>query len=184
MLRSRRKDRRRKVSALAPDVLFCSFVKCRLSLCPDSSCFSVVELSKLKGQFEVQRNAVASEVGRLRSDLTMIFEKRQEIVELKTNLEEKFKLLTEEEAVYQEAIVREKNRKERLQKAIRETIRGSDQKAIELEELVENLNIAERRLTDVDRYVVEQRVNILNLEVPASPDILLTLGMRSPCCWL
>ena len=107
-------------------------------------------------------NAAAN---RLRSTLNVLFARRQEYFERRTNLEEKSQLLDQEFIAQNEAILRETGRKERIVEEIEQIRHKIQSKEEEIEELGNSVEIMSNKLQETEKAVYDQRVRFFTFNL-------------------
>ena len=123
--------------------------------------FRIFELRKIKKELEAERLTQVTEVNQLQSVIDLLYLKRQTMAETKATLEDKMKMLLEEERVQKAAVAREQKRKDEIDANIRNSIDLIYEKKNELKDVGKLITTAQSQLHYAQINLVEQRVRHL-----------------------
>jgi len=113
---------------------------------------------KIKRKLGEERDSLHKDMGRMKTSLTLLHERKLRQIDKKTEYQELIKFADEEAIAQNEALVRETARKERIEKQIQQITVNIEAKTTELEQMEKQMSAANARVEEVERNLRDQRV--------------------------
>jgi hypothetical protein len=105
-----------------------------------------------------ERDSLKKEMARLRTTLTLLQEKKLRQADKKIEFHEQIKFSDEEVVAQTEALLREEARKDRIEKAIKDTIENIEIKSEEMRLMERQMEDASSKIEELERTLRDQRV--------------------------